>query len=45
MDEIIPMVELALDHGDDTSQIRKSLLSSGYSEKDVDEAFYALKIN
>jgi len=44
MDEIVPMIELALDHGDDTDKIRHSLVSSGYSKSDIEQAFSMLKI-
>ncbi|MBW2972078.1 hypothetical protein KY359_03505 [Candidatus Woesearchaeota archaeon] len=44
MDEILPMIELAVDHGDDASTIKHSLKSSGYSEKDIEEAFSQLHI-
>jgi chromosome segregation ATPase len=44
IDEIIPMIELATDHGDDTETIKHSLLSSGYSQKDVNDAFSRLNI-
>lgn len=45
MDEIIPMIELAHDHGDSKDQIRHSLSSSGYSSKDIDEAFSKLNLS
>jgi DNA repair exonuclease SbcCD ATPase subunit len=38
VDEIVPMVELAMDHGDSVERIRHSLESSGYSRKDIEEA-------
>ena len=44
IEEILPMIELARDHGDTTDQIKHSLLSSGYSENDIDEAFSRLNI-
>jgi chromosome segregation ATPase len=44
VDEIIPMVDLAIDHGDDEDSIRASLKGSGYSDKDIDAAFSALNI-
>ncbi|MBU2560696.1 MAG: hypothetical protein KKD17_00200 [Nanoarchaeota archaeon] len=44
MDEIIPMIELAMDHGDDMAKIKHSLRSSGYSEDDVEKAFARLNI-
>jgi len=44
IDEIIPMIELALDHGDNSEKIKHSLHSSGYSEKDVQSAFERLNI-
>jgi len=44
MDEIIPMIELAQDHGDSIDQIRHSLSSSGYSNQDIDEAFSKLNL-
>jgi peptidoglycan hydrolase CwlO-like protein len=44
IEEIIPMIELAVDHGDDSVTIKHSLKSSGYSEKDIEEAFSKLNI-
>lgn len=44
MDEILPMIELATDHGDDAEQIRHSLHSSGYSQTDIDDAFSKLNL-
>jgi chromosome segregation ATPase len=44
MDEIIPMVELAMDHGDDLDKIRHSLASSGYSDADISKAFSKLNL-
>jgi hypothetical protein len=44
VDEITPMIELAMDHGDDVDQIKHSLLSSGYSEKDIEESISRLNI-
>ncbi len=44
VDEILPLVELALDHGDNHDSIRHSLHSSGYSKSDVDKAFVKLNI-
>ncbi|MBN1544555.1 hypothetical protein JW898_03785 [Candidatus Woesearchaeota archaeon] len=44
IDEILPMIELAMDHGDDIDKIRHSLLSSGYSKADVENAFSSLNI-
>lgn len=44
MDEIIPMIELAQDHGDSKEQIRHSLASSGYSSQDIDQAFSKLDL-
>jgi len=43
-DEIIPMVELALDHGDSIDTIKHSLHSSGYTEKEVEEALSKLNV-
>ncbi len=45
IDEIIPMIELAMDHGDDIRTIRHSLHSSGYSEKDVSDALEKLNLS
>ncbi|MFC1741940.1 hypothetical protein ACFL3V_05370 [Nanoarchaeota archaeon] len=42
--EIVPIIELALDHGDTLDSIKHSLLSSGYSENDIDEAVSGLDI-
>ncbi|MBW2965268.1 hypothetical protein KY363_07460, partial [Candidatus Woesearchaeota archaeon] len=44
VDEIIPMIELAMDHGDGGDTIRHSLKSSGYSDMDIDDAFSRLNI-
>jgi chromosome segregation ATPase len=44
MDEIIPMIELAMEHGDDIRKIKHSLLSSGYSQKEVSAALSRLNI-
>ncbi len=43
-EEIIPIIEIAMDHGDDADTIRHSLHSSGYSQKDVQEAFERLNV-
>jgi chromosome segregation ATPase len=42
VDEILPLIELAMDHGDNEDTIRNSLVSSGYTKKDIDEAFSKL---
>lgn len=44
VDEIVPMIELATDHGDGKDTIRHSLKSSGYSDMDIDDAFSRLNI-
>lgn len=44
-EEIIPIIEIAMDHGDDKETIRHSLHSSGYSQKDVQEAFERLNVH
>jgi predicted nuclease with TOPRIM domain len=44
MAEILPMIELALDHGDSKDTVVHSLKSSGYSEKDIEEAFSKVNI-
>ena len=44
LDEIMPVIEMALDHGDSLDQVRHSLLSSGYSKRDIEEAISKLDI-
>ncbi len=44
IDEIIPMIELAMDHGDNVDMVKHSLTSSGYSEADINDAFSKLNI-
>ncbi len=44
IDEITPMIDLALDHGDSPDTIVHSLRSSGYSKKDIDAAFEKLNL-
>lgn len=38
IDDITPMIELGLEHGDTEEQIVKSLVSSGYKQADVEKA-------
>jgi cellobiose-specific phosphotransferase system component IIA len=38
IDEMLPIIESAFDHGDTEDQIRSSLSSSGYAEEEIDEA-------
>lgn len=45
IDEILPMVEVALQHGDSAEKITNSLLSSGYSEKEVHTALDHIQAN
>ena len=44
VEEIMPIIELAMDHGDNTEQIKHSLISSGYSEKDIEDALSRLNL-
>ncbi|NQU78373.1 hypothetical protein HQ545_01250 [Candidatus Woesearchaeota archaeon] len=44
VEEIMPIIELAMDHGDSVDKIRHSLHSSGYSKDTVSEAFSRLNI-
>ena len=43
-DEIIPMIEMAADNGDDEDNIKASLQGSGYSSQDIEEAFSKLNM-
>jgi len=44
IDEIIPMIELAIEHGDDLEKVKHSMLSSGYSQKDINSALSRLNL-
>jgi chromosome segregation ATPase len=44
IDEIIPMIELAMEHGDDLDKVKHSMLSSGYSKADISKALSKLNI-
>jgi len=44
VEEIIPIVELAYEHGDEPDKIKHSLVSSGYSERDIEHAFSRLNL-
>jgi tRNA A37 methylthiotransferase MiaB len=44
LDEIMPVIEMALDHGEDIDKVRHSLVSSGYSKRDIEDAISKLNI-
>lgn len=43
-DEILPIIEIAIDHGDSIPKIKESLLSSGYSRKEIEESLKLIEI-
>jgi len=43
LNEIMPMIDIALQHGDSIKQIKESLISANYDEKDIDKALKKIK--
>ncbi|MBI2133238.1 hypothetical protein HYU11_01000 [Candidatus Woesearchaeota archaeon] len=44
VDEIVSMIEVALQHKDTPEQVRNSLISSGYSKESIDKAMRRMKL-
>ncbi len=45
VDEVKAMIEVALEHKDSVDQIRKSLVSSGYSKESIDKALSQISLS
>ena len=43
IEEITSIINIGLQHGDSVDQIKNSLESSGYSKKNIDQAFLQVK--